>query len=104
MMEVINVGTVTAAGVITLWSIIQTFGLEYFWFVKDAFVKLTEGQKKTVNFAGIFIVTAVIYGLSFAGVIDAFTPDVAGGVAAATVLFTALGVGQGVHFATKKPS
>ena len=103
-MEVINVGTLTAAGLITLWGIIQTFVLEYFWFVKDAFNKLTEGQKKTVNLAGLVLVTAIVYGLSFAGVIDAFTPDVYGGIAALTVLFGALGINQGVHLGTKRAS
>ena len=101
-METISTGTLTAAGLITIWSIIQTFGLEYFWFVKDKFNTLTAGQKRTANMAGIFAVTAIVYGLSLFGVIDAFTPNAAGLIAAFTVFFTALGIGQGVHAGTKR--
>jgi len=101
-METINVGTVTAATVITLWGVLQSFGLEYLWFVKDWFNALDAGKKKTANFVGILVVTAVVYGLSFFGVIDAFTPDVAGALAAGAVLLGALGIQQGVHLGTKK--
>jgi hypothetical protein len=101
-METISVGTVTAATIITLWGIIQSFGLEYLWFVKDWFNALDTGKKKTTNFVGILIVTLVVYGLSFFGVIDAFSPDVAGALAAGAVILGALGIQQGVHQGTKR--
>ena len=101
-MEPIDVGTITASSVIMIWSVIQTFALEYLWFVKDAFDKLDPRKKQTVNASGIFIVTAIIYGLSLGNVIKGFSPDLEGLIAALMVFFTALGVNQGVHLGTKK--
>lgn len=101
-METINVGTITAAGIIGAWAIIQSFGLEYLWFVKDWFNALDVGKKKTVNFLGILIITALAFLLSVAGVVDAFTPDLAGLVAAGGILLGALGIQQGVHSGTKR--
>lgn len=103
-METIDVGTVTASTIIAAWSIIQAIGLEYLWFVKDWFDKLDAGRKKTVNGAGIFTVTAIVYGLSLADVINGFSADVGGAFAALVVLFTALGINQGVHMGTKRTS
>lgn len=102
-MEPVDVGTITASGVVLIWSIIQTFSLEYLWFVKDWFDKLEPRKKQTANAAGIFIVTAAAYGLSVANVINGFSPDLNGLLAALVVFFTALGVNQGIHMGTKKP-
>lgn len=98
----IDVGTVTATTIITIWSIVQAIGLEYMWFVKDWFDKLDEAKKRTVNGAGIFAVTAIVYGLSLANIINGFSPDINGAVAALIIMFTALGVNQGVHMGTKR--
>lgn len=100
----IDTGSLTAGAVITLWGILQSFGLEYLWFVKDWFDKLDVRKKQTVNAAGVFLITAIAYGLSVAGIINAFTPDLEGLLAAFIVFFTSLGVAQGVHRATKKPT
>ena len=99
----IDTGTFTASTLIIIWSVLQTFGLEYLWFVKDKFDTLTPRKKQTVNAAGIFVVAAVAYGLSLANVINAFSPDLKGLLAAFMSMFIALGIGQGVHMGTKKP-
>jgi hypothetical protein len=103
-METISTGPITSGMIITAWAIIQSFGLEYLWFVKDWFAALDTGKKKTVNAAGVFIVTAIAYGLSLAGVIDGFTPDLSGALTALFVFLAAIGIGQGVHAGTKKSS
>lgn len=103
-METIPTGPITSSMIITAWAIIQSFGLEYLWFVKDWFSTLDTGKKKTVNAAGVFAITAIAYGLSLGGVIDGFSPDLAGALTALLVFLTALGIGQGVHAGTKKSS
>lgn len=103
-MEVIHIGEVTSAGVITAWAILQAVAFEYLWFVKDWYDKYDEKKKRTINGAGIVAITAIVYGLSLGGVIDGFSPDVAGALKALVVCGTALGVGQGVHSGTKRSS
>jgi hypothetical protein len=92
---------ITAAGVVFLYGVAQTLILEYFWFVKNWFQKLEPGQKRFANAVGLTVVTVAVYGLSFAGVIDSFTPDVAGALKAVGVLVGALTITQGVHAGTK---
>ena len=100
----LDTGSFTSATLIVLWSVIQAFALEYLWFVKDWFSALEPRKKQTVNALGVFIITAAAYVLSLLDVINAFTPDLQGLVAAFTAFFLALGIGQGVHLGTKKSS
>lgn len=96
-------GELTAGAIVTAWAIIQTFGLEYLWFVKDWFDGLEVGKKKTVNAVGVFIVTLGAFLLSaFVEEINWFTLDVFGVASALFVFLGALGIGQGVHAGTKK--
>ena len=97
----IQTGDLTAGTLIYIWTLAQTLGLEYLWFLKDKFAKLEEGQKRAVNAVGLLGATVVIYGLSLADVLDTFTPDVAGAFKALGVLVSALVIGQGVHIGTK---
>ena len=98
----VDTGTVTAAIVIVIWSALQSFALEYLWFVSPWFDTLDVKKKKTINAAGVFLIVLVAYLLSFFDVINAFSPDLAGAFTAVGVFFGALGIGTGVHFATKK--
>ena len=98
----VDTGTVTAANVIVVWSAIQSFALEYLWFVAPWFNALEENKKKTVNALGVFLIVLVAYLLFLFDVINAFSPDLAGAFTAVGVFFGGLGIGTGVHFATKK--
>lgn len=98
----VDTGTITAAAVIIIWSAIQSFSLEYLWFVSPWFDSLAENKKKSVNALGVFIVVLAAYLLSAFDVINAFSPDLAGAFTAISVFFGALGIGTGVHFATKR--
>ncbi len=100
----VDTGTFTASTLLVIWGVFQSFGLEYLWFVKDWFSRLESRKKQTVNAVGLFLVGATAYGLSYFGIINAFSPDLTGLVAAFTAYFIALGVAQGVHRATKQPS
>jgi len=101
MVEV-STGTLTVTIVIIIWTAIQTFALEYLWFVEDKFQKLDEKKKKTVNAVGILIIVVFAYVMALLKVFDTFTPDLAGAMTAIGVYFGALGIGQGVHRATKR--
>lgn len=98
---VIDTVEITAAIVIAAYGVVQSIVLEYFWFIKNWFQKLEPGQKRFVNAVGLTGITALVYGLSLGGVIDSFTPDLAGAIKAAGVLVGALTITQGVHFSTK---
>jgi hypothetical protein len=96
-------GELTAGAIVTAWAIIQTFGLEYLWFVKDWFDSLEVGKKKTVNAIGVFAVTLIAFLLSvFVEGIEWFTLDVFGVASALFIFLGALGIGQGVHSGTKR--
>jgi len=97
----VDTGTVTASIVIVIWSAVQSFALEYLWFVSPWFDKLEPKQKKTINAAGVFLIVLIAYLLSVFDVVNAFTPDLAGAFTAVGVFFGALGIGTGVHLATK---
>lgn len=101
-MDTIDVGALTATGVLVLWATFWSFFLEYFPKVKNWFDALDVAGKKRTNFIGIFVVVAGAYLLSYFEVINAFPPDVNGLILAGTVLLGSLGIGQGVHAATKK--
>lgn len=98
----LDTGEFSAVTLVLLWGILQTFALEYLWWVKDVFEALPPNKKRTVNAAGVFVIAAGAYVLSLLGVINAFTPDLAGAVAALTAFFAALGINTGVHLATKR--
>jgi hypothetical protein len=98
----VDTGLVTSSTLLIVWGVLQSFALEYLWFVKDWFDGLEKRKKQTVNALGLLVITVVLYGLSLAEVINGFTPDLEGALAAATAYFVALGVGQGVHTGTKK--
>ena len=98
----VDTGSVTVTVVIIIVSAIQTFALEYLWFVSPWFEKLDDKQKKTVNAGLVLLVVLIAYLLSVFDVINGFTPDLAGAFTAVGVFFGALGIGQGVHRATKK--
>jgi hypothetical protein len=98
----INTGAFTAATLIVIWGIVQSFALEYLPWIKDWFDGLEVRKKKTVNAAGILVVVVVAYVLSLADVVNAFTPDAEGLAAAVTAYFVSLGVAQGVHSGTKR--
>lgn len=100
----VDTGTVTSATILVVWGVIWSFSLEYLWVVKDWFDTLEARKKQTVNAAGIILVAAAFYGLSLGGVVNAFSPDLEGAVAAIVAIVAALGLGQGVHLGTKKPS
>lgn len=98
----LDIGEVGSSGLILVWSILQTFGLEYFPWIKTKFEALPVGQKKTVNAGGLAIVTGGLYGLSLAGVANTYSPDLRGLLVALTAYFAALGIQYGVHKQTKK--
>ena len=100
----VDTGTFTAASILVIWGVIWSFGLEYVPGVKTWFGALEPGLKQTVNASGIVLVAATAYGLSLSGVINAFSPDLEGAVAAAVAVVASLGIGQGVHLGTKRPS
>lgn len=104
MFETVDTGTFTSATLLVIWGITQSFLLEYLWFVKDWFSALDPRKKQTANAAGLFIVVAIVFGLSVADILSAFTPDIEGALVALVTYFVALGVAQGVHTGTKKPS
>lgn len=104
MFESIDTGTFTSATLVVVWGVVQSFCLEYLWFVGDWFNALDPRKKQTVNAAGLFVVVAVVFGLSLANVINAFSPDLEGAFTALVAYFVALGVAQGVHSGTKKPA
>jgi hypothetical protein len=81
---------------------VQTFGLEYFPWIKEKYDAYPPGQKKTVNAVGVGVIAGGLYVLSIAGVVDAFTPDLAGFVAMLGAYLASLGIQYGVHGATKR--
>ena len=97
----IEIVEITAAFVIAAYGVVQSIILEYVWFIKNWFQALEPGQKRFVNAVGLTGITALIYGLSLGGVIDSFSPDLAGAIKAAGVLVGALTVTQGFHSGTK---
>ena len=100
----VDTGTFTAASLLVIWGVLWSFGLEYIPGVKTWFSTLEPGLKQSVNAGGIVFVAAVAYGLSLGGVINAFSPDLEGVVAAAVAVVASLGIGQGVHLGTKRSS
>ena len=98
----VDIGPVTAATITLIWGVLWSFAMEYLWFFKDWVDKLDPRKKQSVNALGIFIVVAVIYTLSFFDVVNGFSPDLEGLLAAFIAFFLSLGVGQGVHLGTKK--
>lgn len=97
-----DTGPFTSTTLVLLWSVIQSFALEYLWFVKDWYGGLDVNKKRTVHAGGVFVIALGAYLLSLVGVINAFTPDFAGAVAALTAFFAALGVSTGIHLGTKR--
>jgi hypothetical protein len=88
----LSTGSISAMALVFLWSMVQTFGLEYFPWIKEKYDAYPPGQKKT---GGLYV-------LSIAGVVDAFTPDLAGFVAMLGAYLASLGIQYGVHGATKR--
>ncbi len=98
----LSTGEVTASGLVFVWSLLQSFGLEYIPGVRVWFDTKEPGIKKSVNAAGLGVVAGGLYLLSLAGVVDAFTPDLNGFVVALGAYFLSLGIQYGVHAQTKR--
>lgn len=92
----------TAQIVAIVFGILWSFAMEYLWFFKDWINTLDSDKKQSVNALGMFIVVAGTFALSMFDVIDWFTKDVNGVLAAFFTFFIALGIAQGVHQGTKK--
>lgn len=98
----LETGEVTASALIFVWSMVLTFGLEYFPWIKDKYAALVPGKKKTVNAAGLGVLAGGLYLLSLAGVVDAFSPDLTGFSVALVAYLGSLGIQYGVHAQTKR--
>lgn len=95
-------GPVGASMLIFAWSMVLTFALEYFPWIKVKFEALPAGEKKTLNAAGIGIIAGGLYLLSLAGVVDAYAPTLTGFVTMVSVYMASLGIQYGVHAQTKR--
>jgi hypothetical protein len=47
----LSTGSISAMALVFLWSMVQTFGLEYFPWIKEKYDAYPPGQKKTVALA-----------------------------------------------------
>ncbi len=95
-------GPVGASMLIFAWSMVLTFALEYFPWIKAKFEALPVGEKKTVNAVGVGIIAGGLYLLSLAGVVDAFSADLTGFMTMVAAYLASLGIQYGVHGQTKR--
>jgi O-antigen/teichoic acid export membrane protein len=101
-MQEIAIENWTATALLTIWSVAQSLILEYVPYISEWYEKLEKKWKRFVQAAGLFVVSAAVFGLACGDIIGGIECNQAGVIEMLLVWIWALMANQTTHALIKK--